>query len=175
MNDDQHSSDGDEFEVPTSVPDPEEGDHVLPPEDLTYPTLSFDEGSVSPETGIDLEAELDRTGVQSVLRDLDDALTSHDLCIEGPDRRAIFGLGPGDVSVHFEPDADQVGRLSIQIDLRAKALTYAESDTPHVGARGGVGFIPKAMLTGEVDPDSARCYNWIDDPTAHLDSESTEE
>lgn len=171
MSDDENprSPVSDELDVPPSQPDPDNAEHVLSTEDLTYPTISIDSGSISPTSGVDLSTPLDRSDIQALLRDLDAALTSHDLCLEGPDHRAIFGLGPGEVSIGFDPDADQLGRLTIQIDLRAKALTYADVEARHVGARGGCGFIPKGMLTGEIDPTDARCYNWIEDAAEHLD------
>ena len=167
---DERSSISDELDVPPSMPAVDAVDHMLPAGELNYPTLVFEEGTVSPATGIKLRESLDRPGIKQVLEDLGSALTSHDLCVEGPDRRAIFGIGPGDVSISFEPDEDHLGTLSISIDLKAKALTYADADARHVGARGGCGFIPKAMLTGDIDAEAARCYNWIDDPTEHLDS-----
>lgn len=165
----------DDLDVPNEQPTEEDDDHILPLEDLRYPTLSFSKGSISPETGIHLADTLDRAAIQGVLGDLDDALTSHDLCVEGPSSRAIFGLGPGSVSVDFTPDEEHLGTLSITIDLKAKALTYADADAIEVGARGGRGFIPKGMLTGEIAPGEARCYNWIDEPATHLtETESTE-
>lgn len=164
----------DELDVPTEQPTEADGEHILSLEELSYPTIRFSSGSISPTDGIELTDSHDRAGIQSVLRDLDDALTSHDLCLEGPDIRTIFGLGPGSVSVEFDPDEDHVGTLSITIDLKAKALTYADVETREVGARGGLGFIPKGMLTGEIDPDGARCYNWIEDPVAHLDDEGND-
>ncbi len=164
----------DELDVPSEPPEPTDGSHILPLDELRYPTLTFEDGTVSPTTGIQVRTEQDRVGIQSLLRDIEAALASHDLCVEGPDNRVIFGIGPGAVSIEFDPDADQLGTLSIQIDLRAKALTYNDIHTPHVGARGSRGFIPRGMLTGEIDPADARCYNWIDDPTAHLDTEKSD-
>lgn len=49
--------------------------------------------------------------------------------------------------------------------LRAKALVVADPDDPKVGARGGRGFVPLAMLTGDGDVEGFRCYNWMDGPT----------
>lgn len=163
------SSISDELEVPSEQPTSEDDDHILPLDDLCYPTLTFEDGHISPTRGIHLEDSFDREGVQSILRDLDGALTSHDLCIADGDRRVIFGIGPGDVTVDFTPDKNHLGRLEFTISLRAKALTYADEDTPEVGARGGKGFIPKAMLTGDIEPGKARCYNWIDDPVEGLE------
>ncbi len=159
----------DELDVPEQQPTPADDDHILPEDDLRYPTLSFSDGSISPTSGISLRDTFDRSSIQSILRDLDAALTSHDLCVAGPERRTIFGLGPGSVSVDFDPDEDHLGTLSITIDLRAKALSYTDTETIEVGARGGRGFIPKGILTGDIDPESARCYNWIADPAAHLE------
>lgn len=172
MSDDspRRSSISDELDVPDAQPDPASDDHILPLEELTYPTLTFETGQVTPET-IELSGAFDRAGIQSILRDLDDALTSHDLCLAGPDRRAIFGLGPGRVDITFDPDDAHLGELEVTVRLKAKALDYADSDTTEVGKRGGLGFIPRAMLTGEIDPGTARCYNWIDDPTAGLDED----
>ncbi len=161
----------DELEVPSTPPTSKDDDHILPLEDLCYPTLHFTDGMIDPDEGIQLNDSFDRAGIQSVLRDLDGALTSHDLCLEDQDRRVIFGLGPSEISVDFTPDEEQLGSLDITISLRAKALTYADADMPEVGARGGKGFIPKAMLTGDIEPGQARCYNWIDDPTHGLTSD----
>ncbi|MFW6153241.1 MAG: hypothetical protein ACOC42_02655 [Halobacteriota archaeon] len=160
----------DELGVPEEPPTASDDDHILPLDDLRYPTITFPEGSIDPVAGINLSGHYGRDDLRSLLADLDGALTSHDLCLESPDRRVTFGIGPGDVSVDFEPDEQHLGRLEITLSLRAKALTYAEADDVEVGARGGLGFIPKAMLTGDIEPGEARCYNWIDDPTAGLSS-----
>jgi len=173
MSDDrrQRSRISDELDVPDESPDPDADEHILPPEELRYPSIEFESGQVDPTTGIDLSVGLDRSGLQAFLRDLDDALSSHDLCLVGPDRRVTFGLGTGSVDVTFDPDEDHLGTLEFTIKLRAKALEYAERDTREVGARGGLGFIPRAMLTGDIDPGEARCYNWIDDPTLGLEED----
>lgn len=73
------------------------------------------------------------------------------------------GGGDGDATA-IEPDENHSGELEVTFQLRAKVMVVNESDDPKVGARGGKGFIPLAMLTDEDDREY-RCYNWIEDPT----------
>ena len=158
--------------VPDAPPDPETDDHVLPDEKLRYPTLSFEEGSVDPENGLGLAADLDRESARKLLDDLAGALASHDLVVEGPDTRATFGVGVDRVEAEFTPDDDGRGEIEVTFTMPAKVLDYAPADADFVGARGGTGFIPRAMLTDNRPPESFRCYNWIDEPEAGVDAAS---
>ncbi|MCU4753654.1 hypothetical protein OB919_16965 [Halobacteria archaeon AArc-curdl1] len=155
----------DELEVPAEPPDPETTAHVLSDEELAYPTLTFDDGEIDEAGGFDLQKSLDRETMQGWLERLSDALISHDIGIETPNETAILGVGSGDVSMTFDPDETHVGTLEVTFSVNAKLMTCA--DDPNVrqaGARGGAGFIPLAMVTDDQEPDSFRCYNWIDDP-----------
>lgn len=157
----------DELDVPSSPPDPETTEHVLPDEELRYPTFGFPEGSVSPDDGFDLERDLDREEMAAWLEDLAGALRSHDAAVEAPDRRVTFGVGAGDVRMAFDPDEDHRGIIEATFTLPAAALKYEDAEARPTGSRGGRGFIPFAMLTSDDrDPGSYRCYNWIEDPTA---------
>lgn len=161
----------DELGVPDSSPDPETMEHVLPDEKLSYPTFDFDSGAVSPRDGFDLDRDLDREEMQEWLDGLAGALASHDAAVEGADTRVTFGVAPSDVRMSFDPDDDHRGQISVTFTLDAKALKYEDADTRPVGARGGRGFIPLAMLAEDGDPESYRCYNWIDDPTPRSDGD----
>lgn len=155
------------------VPDPDDpidgtDPHVLAPEDLTYDTIELD-GSVSPTDGIDATQDLDRETATEWLAALENGVTTHDLAIEGDDRRVTFGMAPDDVEVGFDPDEEHLGTLSVTFNFKAKALRYDPADERPVGARGGRGFIPIEMLTTDQDPADFRCYNWIEDPALEGD------
>ena len=139
-------------------------DHALPLEDLQYPEFTFDEGSVDSDGGFDLRQELDREEMEEWLSSVAGGLTSHDVGVESPDGRVILGVAPQAASFTFDPGEDYVGDFEVSFELRAKAMVVNESDDPKVGARGGKGFIPLAMLTDDEDK-SYRCYNWIADPS----------
>ncbi|MFP9059517.1 hypothetical protein ACLI4R_03170 [Natrialbaceae archaeon A-chndr2] len=155
----------DELEVPAEPPDPETTDHVLSEDELVYPTLTFDGGEIGGEGEFELQQALDRETMRAWLEDCSDALTSHDLGIETPNETAILGLGSGDVSMTFDPDENHVGTLEVTFSMNAKLMTRADDpEVRQAGARGGEGFIPLAMVTENQEPNSFRCYNWIDDP-----------
>jgi hypothetical protein len=154
----------DAADEPESESEDESEDHSLPEEALQYPTFSFEEGAVSDRGGFDLSKELDREEVQAWLEDLAGGLASHDVAVESPEGYVSFGVGPGDVEMRFDPDEEFRGELEVTFRLNAKAMFVADDpDQPKMGARGGRGFIPLEMLTG--DREVYRCYSWIDDPT----------
>jgi hypothetical protein len=97
------------------------------------------------------------------LEDLAGGLVSHDVALAAPDRRVTLGVAPEGADVTFDPAEDGVGDLEVTFRLRATAMTVADTDDPVVGARGGKGFVPLAMLTGDRDPGEFRCYNWVAD------------
>lgn len=163
----------DDLEVPAAPPDPETAAHVLPPEDMVYPTLSFESGTVGPD-GFDCRRELDAEPMADWLEALAGALVSHDLAVEGADRRAYLGIAPSAVDLAFDPDEDHRGTIELTVSLDARVMRYEDADARPTGARGGRGFVPFAMLTGDRDPDAFRCYNWIEDPTAGLRGSSAE-
>lgn len=164
--------------LPSGIPDPgsppdfDADPHVLPEEDLVYPTFEFPNEELSAETGFDCRKDLDREEMESWLDSLSGGLVSHDIAVEGENLRATFGVAPDDVEMSFEPDEDQRGTLSITLSLDAKVMRYADADERPLGARGGRGFIPIEMLTDDQDPDEYRCYNWITDPAVDGDSHS---
>lgn len=162
----KRSSVSEEIKVPPRPPDPADTDHVLPDEKLNYPTFTFLEGTMDGDAGsFDLEQSLGRGELVEWLDDLIDGLESHDVGVETDDEMAIFGVGPGSVSMSFEPDADMRGRLTVTIDLSAKLIAFTDDpDTPVAGARGGQGFIPVEMLVDGPESQLFRCWNWIDDP-----------
>lgn len=143
----------------------EADDHALPLDDLQYPEFAVEGGSVDADGGFDLSADLDREAMRAWLTDLADGLTSHDVGVEGEDRRVILGVAPEAGELSFDPGADHTGEFEVTFRLRAKAMTVQDADDPKVGARGGKGFVPLAMLDPERDPEEFRCYNWISDPT----------
>ncbi|PSP79551.1 hypothetical protein BRC81_04895 [Halobacteriales archaeon QS_1_68_20] len=143
----------------------EADEHALALSDLQYPEFTFEEGSVDDDGGFDLAADLDRGEMQELLGDLAGGLVSHDVGVEGPDGRVTLGVAPEGAEMRFSPDEDHTGEFEVTVRLRAKAMTVADPDDPKVGARGGKGFVPVEMLTGDADPADFRCYNWIDDPT----------
>lgn len=138
-------------------------DHALPPEDLNYPTLELAEGSVGPDGAAEGTADLDREEMAAWLEDLAGGLASHDVALAAEDRRVTLGVAPEGADVSFDPGEDGVGDLEVTFRLRAKAMTTEDADAPAVGARGGRGFVPLAMLTGDRNPGEFRCYNWVDD------------
>lgn len=140
-------------------------DHALPLEDLVYPTLELPDGSVGDDGSVEGTADLDREEMGEWLEDLAGGLTSHDVAVAAPDGRVTFGVAPQGVDVSFDPGEDGVGDLEVTFRLSAKPMTVQDPDDPAVGARGGRGFIPLAMLTEDADPSSYRCYNWVEDPT----------
>ncbi|MFP8956061.1 hypothetical protein ACLI4Y_04980 [Natrialbaceae archaeon A-CW3] len=155
----------DELEVPDHQPDPETSSHVLPDEKLVYPEFEFDDGNMAENGGFDLEQSLGREEMRAWLEELSGGLASHDVGVSTPGDAAIFGVGGGDVSMSFEPDENHTGTLEITFSLKAKLMTFSDDpDERQAGARGGEGFIPLEMLTGEKEPKSFRCYNWIRDP-----------
>jgi hypothetical protein len=143
---------------------------ALDSEDLQYPTFTFPDASVGPDGGFDAERPLDYDTMAEWLRDLAGGLGSHDIAVEGADRRVIFGIGPDDVAMSFEPDDDHRGTVEVTFTLKAKAMTVGDTDDPQAGARGGRGFVPVEMLTGDRDPSDFRCYNWIADPGETVES-----
>ena len=143
-------------------PDPD----ALAADELQYPTFAFPDGSVERNGEFDLGRERDHEEMAAWLRDLAGALDSHDLAVEGDDRRATLGVGPEAVEMAFDPDEDHRGTFEVTVRFRAKLMDCVDADATKVGARGGRGFVPVEMLTGDRDPGEFRCYNWIDDPTA---------
>jgi hypothetical protein len=154
---------------PDSPPDFEDDDHVLPEEDLVYPTFEFEDGEVSQDDGFDLRRERDREEMKSWLDSLSGALTSHDLAVEGENLRATFGVAPDDVRMQFDPDEDHRGTLSVTLSFDAKVMRYEDADEHPSGSRGNRGFIPIEMLEEGRDASEFRCYNWIDDPTVETE------
>lgn len=140
-----------------------DGDHgTLDADELVYPEFVFEDGDVTGDGGFDLSRDLDAETMDRWLRDLAGALASHDLAVESPDGHVRFGVAPQGVDAAFDPD-DYRGTLEVTFRFDARAMFVADDpDQEKVGARGGKGFIPLAMLTEDLD--SPRCYNWIDDP-----------
>jgi hypothetical protein len=143
-------------------PDPD----ALDADELQYPTFTFPEGTVARDGAFDLSRERDHEEMAAWLRDLAGALDSHDLAVEGDDRRATLGIGPEAVEMAFDPDEGHKGTFEVTVRFRAKLMDCVDADATKVGARGGRGFVPVEMLTGDRDPGEFRCYNWIEDPTA---------
>lgn len=147
----------------------EADDHALSPEDLAYPTLSFEEGSVGDTGGFDLSRDLDREAMADWLEDLADALRTHDLAVESPDGHVRLGVSPEGVDARFDPgesgeDGPGPGDLAVSFRFRAAPMFVADDPSKTaVGARGGKGFVPVEQLT--TDREQFRCYNWIEDPT----------
>lgn len=153
----------DELDVPDEPPDPATTDHVLEDEQLCYPDFTFEEGTISPVDGFALDRSLTRSEMCEWLTELAGGLTSHDIGVSTPTSTAIFGVGAQGVSMAFEPDENHRGILEVTFRLPAKVMTLSnDPDVRVAGSRGGVGFIPKTMLT--TDQELFRCYNWIEDP-----------
>lgn len=146
-----------------SLPEGDDPGHALPEEDLHYPTITFDDGTVDEDGAFDLSKETDREEMGTVATDLANALSSHDLGIETADGFTTLGIGPNDVEVSFEPDENHRGELAVTFRLSAKAMFVADDEAEKVGSRGGKGFVPLEMLTD--DRDVYRCYSWVDDPS----------
>ncbi|MFC7175588.1 hypothetical protein [Halosegnis marinus] len=132
--------------------------------DLRYPTLDTEDG-VGADGTLDATVPLDGERAAAWLRDLADAVESHDLGVAGDSYRGIYGIGPREATLAFDPDADHRGELSVTVRFAARTMTVEDADTDPVGARGGRGFVPLAMLTGDRDPGEFRCYNWVAEPT----------
>ncbi len=145
-----------------SIPDGDDPGHALPEEDLHYPTIAFDDGTVD-DGAFELSTEPDREEMGTIATDLANALSSHDLGIETPDGFTTLGIAPEDVEVSFDPDDDHRGELEFTFRLSAKAMFVADAEAEKVGSRGEQGFVPLAMLTD--DRDVYRCYSWVDDPS----------
>lgn len=165
MSDAGGDGEGDRPDVPEGPETVDEADHVLPLEELQYPTLVLESGTVRDDGSVDGERELDREAMADWLEDLAGGLASHDVAVEAPDGRVTLGVAPEGADVSFDPDSGSVGDFEVTFRLRARAMVVADPDDPKVGARGGRGFVPLAMLTEDADPGEYRCYNWIDDPT----------
>ncbi|NHN61115.1 MULTISPECIES: hypothetical protein [Halorussus] len=139
-------------------------DHGLPPEHLQYPEFAFEEGEVGTDGSFDLAADLDRDELREWVADLAGGLASHDVAVESPEGYVTLGVAPEGVSMSFDPDESGVGEFEFTVEMRAKAMFVADDpDGEKVGARGGKGFIPIEMLTGEGEAEEFRCYNWMDD------------
>lgn len=151
----------------------ETDDHVLALEDLRYPEFEFDSGSIAADGSFDLWAELDRERMHDWLTNLADGLVSHDIAVETADKRVTLGVAPEGINCSFDPGTENTGSVTFTIELSGKAMTVQNADDPKVGARGGRGFIPKAMLTEADGP--YRCYNWIEDPTADVEVENDDQ
>lgn len=137
-------------------------DHVLPEEELSYPTLAFESGEIATDGSFDLSEELDREQMGDWAEGLAGALGSHDLGVSTPDGFVTFGVAPDSVDATFEADENNRGSLEVTFRLSGKAMFVADGDDEVVGSRGDTGFVPLSMLTGE--KDLYRCYSWIDDP-----------
>lgn len=175
MSDDEDGDAGDTGVDGGRVPDDPEAveatteadDHALPPEELVYPTLSFEDAPVAEDGGFEGSRDLDREAMADWLEDLANALRTHDLAVESPDGHVRLGVAPEGVDAGFDPgppEDGRVGDLTVAFRFRAKPMFVAEDpDATAVGARGGKGFVPVEQLT--TDRDTFRCYNWIEDPT----------
>lgn len=142
----------------------ESSEHALPDEKLTYPTFSFEDGTIDENGGFDLEQAIDREEMIDWLRELASGLESHDVGVESSDKHVRFGVGSKGVEMSFEPDENHRGEFAVTFRLNSRAIFVADDlEKKDVGARGGVGFVPLSMLT--TDRETFRCYNWIEDPT----------
>ncbi|UPW02163.1 hypothetical protein M0R88_08725 [Halorussus gelatinilyticus] len=157
-------SDATEADSESSETPEDDHGHGLPPEDLQYPEFVFEEGEVGPDGSFDLAADLDRDKLREWVEDLAGGLASHDVAVESPEGYVTLGVAPEGVSTSFDPDESGVGAFEFTVEMRAKAMFVADDpDGEKVGARGGKGFIPIEMLTGDGDAEEFRCYNWMDD------------
>lgn len=141
----------------------EPSDDALPSDHLRYPEFAVGDG-VAADGSVAAERDLTREELCAWLSDLGDGVVSHDVAVEGDDHRATFGVAPDGVAVSFEPDENYRGTLEFTFRFRARAMDVADADAPKVGARGGRGFIPFAMLAEDADPAKFRCYNWASFP-----------
>lgn len=137
-------------------------DHVLPDEELNYPTLSFESGTIGTDGRFELSQPLDREAMGEWAEGIAGALGSHDLAVSTPEGLVTFGVAPNQVDATFEADEDNSGTLEVTFHLSAKAMFVADGSEEVVGSRGETGFVPVSMLSD--DQDRFRCYNWIDDP-----------
>ncbi|WP_224269291.1 hypothetical protein [Haloprofundus salinisoli] len=139
--------------------DPSE--EALEVEELQYPEFTFDGDGIDADGSFSLSRSLSPEEMRSWLVDLAGGITSHDLGFEADDRRATFGVAPAGVDATFEADDDGRGEIEMTFRFRAATMTVEDADATKVGARGGRGFIPLAMLTDDRDPSEFRCYNWV--------------
>lgn len=137
-------------------------DHVLPDDELNYPTLSFDSGAIEADGSFDLSQELDREEMAEWAEHLAGALGSHDLGVAAEEGLVTFGVAPDEVSATFEAKEDHRGTLEVTFRLSGKSMFVADEDETVVGSRGDTGFVPLSMLSEE--EVLYRCYSWIDDP-----------
>lgn len=137
-------------------------DHVLPEEELSYPTLSFENGEIGTDGSFDLSEERDRSEMSDWAEAVAGALGSHDLGVSTPDGVVTFGVAPDSVDATFEADEDNRGTLEVTFRLSGKAMFVADGNDEVVGSRGDTGFVPLSMLSE--DEGLYRCYSWIDDP-----------
>lgn len=138
-------------------------DHVLPDEELNYPTLSFDSGEIAADGSFDLSQQLNREEMAAWAEHLAGALGSHDLGVATEDGLVTFGVAPDDVDARFEADEDHRGTLEVTFRLSAKSMMVADENDAVVGSRGDTGFVPLSMLSDEEEA-LYRCYSWIEDP-----------
>lgn len=151
--------------VPEDPPDPAECEHVLAPEQLCYPTFEFESGEFTEAGGFALSRALDRATARDWLDDLAGGLTSHDVAVRTPGGVGVMGVGTPNFSMRFDPNEEGRGDLVVELRMPASMLAFSSDPAvPFAGARGGRGFIPLAMLTGERAHDEFRCYNWLDQP-----------
>lgn len=143
--------------------DKDSPEHALPPEDLAYPTLHFEDGDIDADGSFALATALDYDDMAAWAEGLAGALTSHDLGVSTPDGLVTFGVAPEGVDAAFTADDDHRGTLKVTFRLSAKTMMVTDDPADAVGARGDMGFVPLSMLTD--DREQYRCYNWIDDPT----------
>lgn len=142
--------------------DSDRGHEPLSADELVYPEFDFDDGDVGADGSFDLSRSLDWEEMETWLRDLADGLNTHDVAVESPGGHVRFGVAPQGVDASFDPE-DYRGTLEVTFRFDAKAMFVGDDpEKPKVGARGGTGFIPLAMLTDDLE--NPRCYNWIDDP-----------
>lgn len=144
------------------IPEGDDPGHALSTEELNYPTFEFDDGSIDSDGSFDLSRGTNYDEMAELAEDLAGALASHDLGVSTPAGFLTLGVGPKEVEAAFEPGENHRGELEITFRLSAKAMFVADDDETAVGSRGGKGFVPVSMLTG--DRELHRCYNWIDDP-----------
>ncbi|SFR70233.1 hypothetical protein [Halogeometricum limi] len=155
------ASEGDPTDCDTIEPAPD----ALSEADLQYPTFAFDDGAMTPRGGFDLERDLTPEEMREWVSELAGGIGSHDVAVESPDRHATLGVRPRAVSMSFDPDEEYRGTFEVTFTMDAKVMLTGDADAPKAGARGGTGFVPRAMLTDDRDPTQFRCYNWIADPT----------
>ncbi|WP_115863124.1 hypothetical protein [Halorussus litoreus] len=163
----EDASGADEDEAADGQNGADSDDPAIAPEGLQYPEFVFGEGEIADDGSFELDADLDREELREWVEDLAGGLGSHDVAVESPDGYVTLGVAPEGVRMEFDPDESGVGEFEFTVEMRAKAMFVAsDPDGEKVGARGGTGFVPIEMLTGEDgDAEEFRCYNWIDEPT----------